>query len=384
MKINQNVSKLKVPFFVPEITNQDKQSILKTLNSSMLTDGPKLREFERNFAKYTGSNYAVGVSNATSALHLSIKALGIGKGDEVIVPDITFVATINAVLACGATPVLTDVNKEDSNISTKSIKNSITGKTKLIIPVHIAGKICDMTEIKKIANKEKIMILEDCAHAIGTRLNKKHVGLFGKIGCFSFYPTKNITTIEGGMIITNSKKFAKYVTSMRNHGLTKTLQDRFSKGKPWNFDVVEPGFNYRLDEIRSSLGINQLKRIEKINSIRKKISEIYNYKLTEIEGIVTPQKLRNKEDSHHLYRIRVTKEFKMSRDDLFFKLRNKGVGTSLHYRPLHDFQAYKKLVKNYDGLKNSSEIYKETLSLPFYTKISKKQQEYVIKCIKNV
>jgi perosamine synthetase len=376
--------KLKIPFFIPEITNDDKQCVMKALDAPMLTDGPKLREFEKNFAKYTGSNYAVGVSNATSALHLSIKALGIGKGDEVIVPDITFVATINAVLACDATPVLADVNKEDSNISVKSIKNSITSKTKLIIPVHIAGKICDIKEIKKIADKEKIAILEDCAHAIGTRLNKKHVGLFGKMGCFSFYPTKNITTIEGGMVITNSKRIAKYVASMRNHGLTKTLEDRFSKGKPWNFDVIEPGFNYRLDEIRASLGINQLKRIEKVNNIRKKISDTYNDKLSGIEGILTPQRSKNKEDSHHLYRIRVTKEFRISRDELFFRLRSKGVSTSLHYRPLHDFQAYKKIIKNYDKLNNANQIYNETLSLPLYTKISKKQQEYVIKCIKNV
>ncbi len=374
--------KLKIPFFIPEITIKDKQCVMKALNSSMLTDGPRLREFEKNFSKYTGSNYAIGVSNATSALHLSIKALGIGKGDEVIIPDITFVATINAVLACGGTPVLTDVNIEDSNISVKSIKNSITGKTKLIIPVHIAGKICDVTEIKKIANREKIAILEDCAHAIGTRLNDKHVGLFGDIGCFSFYPTKNITTIEGGMIITKSKRIAKYVASMRNHGLTKNLEDRFSKGKPWNFDVIEPGFNYRLDEIRASLGINQLKRIEKINNIRKKISDTYNDKLSGIEGILTPQKSKNKEDSHHLYRIRVTKKFRISRDELFFRLRSKGIGTSLHYRPLHDFQAYKKIIKNYYKLNNSNQIYNETLSLPLYTKISKKQQENVINCIK--
>ena len=244
---------IKVPFVVPNIEPSDKHAIEIALKSTLLTDGPILKKFESDFSKFTGSKYAIGVSNATSALHLSLKSVGIEKDDEVIIPNITFVATANAVLYTGATPVLVDVNDNDINISIKSIEESITEKTKAIIPVHFAGKSCDMSAIQKLAKKNNLEIIEDCAHAIGTKFNKTHVGNFGKTGCFSFYPTKNLTTFEGGMIITNSKKIASKIRSMRNHGITKSLKERFSNGYPWDFDVSELGYNYRLDEIRSSL-----------------------------------------------------------------------------------------------------------------------------------
>jgi len=243
-----------VPFVVPNIELSDKRAIEKALKSNLLTDGPILRKFEKAFSKFTGSKYAIGVSNATSALHLSLKSLGIGKGDEVIIPNITFVATANVVLYTGATPVLVDVNNDDINISIKSIEKSITKKTKAIIPVHFAGKSCDMFSIQKLAKKYHLEIIEDCAHAIGTKFNKTHVGNFGKTGCFSFYPTKNLTTFEGGMVITNSKTIALKIRRMRNHGIDKSLKERFSDGYPWDFDVSELGYNFRLDEIRSSLG----------------------------------------------------------------------------------------------------------------------------------
>ena len=190
---------IKVPFIIPEITKNDKNVILNALNSRLLTDGPKLRKFESIFAKFTGAKFAIGVSNGTAALHLSLKALGLGKGSEVIIPDITFVATASSVLLTGATPVLADVD-EDLNISIASIKKSITSRTKAIIPVHFAGKSCKIKEITSIARKNGISIIEDCAHAIGAITNTKHVGTFGQAGCFSFYPTKNFTTVEGGWL----------------------------------------------------------------------------------------------------------------------------------------------------------------------------------------
>ncbi len=197
--------KIKVPFFIPSLSALDKKSVFQALNEKLLTDGPKLIQFENVFSNYVHSKYAVGVSNATSALHLSLKALGIGKDDEVIVPDLTFVATINAVLLTGANPVIVDVDKESMTISPNSILTSISKHTKAIIPVHFAGISCDMTKIMKIAKSKKLFVIEDCAHAIGTKFKNKHVGTFGDSGCFSFYPTKNITTLEGGMIISKNK-----------------------------------------------------------------------------------------------------------------------------------------------------------------------------------
>jgi len=247
-----NDNSISVPFVIPMITKEDKIAVNDALNSVLLTDGPKLIEFEKMFSKYTHSSSAIGVSNATSALMLSLKACGIGKGDEVIVPDMTFVATASAVIHCGATPVLADVEEDSMNLDPLSIEKNLTKKTKAIIPVHFAGKVCKIKEILKISKKNNLKVIEDCAHALGSKIGKKHVGTFGDVGCFSFYPTKNFTTIEGGMIITNSKQISDYTKSARNHGITRSLDNRFSAGKPWEYDIEESGFNFRLDEIRSA------------------------------------------------------------------------------------------------------------------------------------
>ena len=370
---------IKVPFVLPEITNADKSAILSALNQNLLTDGPKLKEFENKFAKFTGARYAIGVSNATAALQLSLKAIGIEKGDQVIVPDLTFVASINAILFTGATPVIVDIDKEDYNISIDSIKKSLTKKTKAVMPVHFAGKSCKMYEIQTIARKNNLKIIEDCAHAIGGKLNKKHVGTFGDAGCFSFYPTKNLTTFEGGMVITNSKKISETIKTLRNHGITKSYQDRFTKGKPWEYDVSIPGYNYRLDEIRAALGISQLKRITQNNLKRKKAALYYNSRLKNNKSIITPKILKDEDHACHLYVLRFKRQGKFSRDDLFTKLLKNGIRSSVHYKPLHTFTAYKKNAKIFDNLINSKQIYKEIISLPLYPQITRKQQDLVLK-----
>jgi perosamine synthetase len=376
--------KIKIPFFQPLITNSDKKEINKVLNSSLLTDGPKLGQFEKNFATFCNSKYAVGVSNATSALHLSLICSGIGKGDEVIIPNITFVATASSVMLSGATPILADVGQEDLNMSIDSIKKNITKKTKAIIPVHFAGMPCNMQQIMKIAKEKKIKIIEDCAHAIGSKINTKHVGTFGNAGCFSFYPTKNITTLEGGMIITNSKELAEKLKLKRNHGITRTLQNRYTKGKPWDYDIEEPGYNFRIDEIRSALGINQLKNIKKFNQKRKNSFNYYNKNLKNIPGLIIPITNSKYISSNHLYIIKITKLFGMTRNELFEKLLKNGIQTSVHYKPLSRFKVCKKKAKQYGTLENSERLYDQIISLPFYTDISKNQLDTVIKTIKKI
>jgi dTDP-4-amino-4,6-dideoxygalactose transaminase len=375
-----NKPSFKIPFFAPWITNDDKNAIRDALESTLLTDGPKLREFEFEFSKYTSAKYARGVSNATSALHLSLLALGIGKGDEVIVPDLTFVATANAVIHAGAVPVFADVEINDMNISVDSIEENVTSRTKAILPVHLAGNACNMTKIMKVARSKNFNVIEDCAHAIGTKYEKKHVGTFGDVGCFSFYPTKNITTIEGGMVTTNSEKLAEYITTARNHGITKTLSERYSHGRPWEYDISESGYNYRLDEIRSSLGLSQLKRIKKLNHLRKKAFEYYNSKLENINGIITPTVPKNTESAHHLYIIKIERGYGISRDKLFQMFQKRGISTTVHYKPLHQFIAFKKYNKGI--LKNTVKLYNEIISLPFYPNITRKEQDLVVKCIR--
>ena len=375
-------AKIKFPAYEPWISNEDKKIINKTLNQSMLTLGPQLEKFESDFCKYSNSKYAIAVSNCTAALHLSLMALGIKKGDEVIIPDLTFVADANAVLACNAKPIIADINKENFFLSISNIKKNITKKTKAIIPVHIYGQVCNIDEIMDVAKDNNLKVIEDCAHAVGTFHKSKHVGNLGSTGCFSFYPTKNITTAEGGMVITNSEKIAKKVRQLRSHGMTKSLENRYSSEYPWVFDILEPGYNYRLDEIRAALGITQLKRIKKINELRKNASLYYFKNLQNIPGIILPDMVNDKTHSYHLYTIRVTKSYKLSRNQLFKKLKDNGIRTTVYWMPIHKYTAYQKFAKK-SNVVNTTKIYDEILALPLFPNISKTHQDNVIKVIKS-
>ena len=375
--------KIKFPAYEPWISDEDKKIVKKTLTQSMLTLGPQLEKFENDFCKYSKAKYAVAVSNCTAALHLSLMALGIKKDDEVIIPDLTFVADANAILACNAKPVIVDINKENFFLSISNIKKNITKKTKAIIPVHIYGQVCNIEEILDVAKDNNLKVIEDCAHAVGTFHKSKHVGTLGNTGCFSFYPTKNITTAEGGMVITNSEKIAEKVRQLRNHGMTKSLKSRYSSEYPWIFDIKQQGYNYRLDEIRAALGITQLKRIKKINGLRKKASSYYNKNLQNIPGIILPDMVNDKTHSYHLYTIRVTKPFKLSRNQLFKKLKDNGIRTTVYWMPIHEYTAFRKFAKK-SNIINTTKIYDEILSLPLFPNISKRHQDAVINCIKSL
>jgi len=375
-------SKIKFPAYEPWISGDDKKIINKTLSQSMLTLGPQLEKFESDFCKYSKAKYAIAVSNCTAALHLSLMALGIAKDDEVIIPDLTFVADANAVLACNGKPVVADINKENFFLSISNVKKSITKRTKAIIPVHIYGQVCNIDEILDLAKDHNLKVVEDCAHAVGTFHKSKHVGTLGNTGCFSFYPTKNITTAEGGMVTTNSKEIAEKVRQLRSHGMTKSLKSRYSSEYPWVFDIIEPGYNYRLDEIRSALGVTQLKRIKKINELRKKASLYYHKNLQNIPGIILPDMVNDKSHSYHLYTIRVTKPFKLSRNQLYKKLKDNGIRTTVYWMPIHEYAAYRKFAKK-SSIVNTVKTYDEILALPLFPNISKKHQDAVIKVIKS-
>ena len=375
-------SKIKFPAYEPWISKDDKKIVDKALSQSMLTLGPQLEKFESDFCKYSNSKYAIAVSNCTAALHLSLMALGIKKNDEVIIPDLTFVADANAILACNAKPIITDINKENFFLSISNIKKNITKKTKAIIPVHIYGQVCNIDEILDVAKDNNLKVIEDCAHAVGTFHKSKHVGTLGSTGCFSFYPTKNITTAEGGMVITNSKQIAEKVRQLRSHGMTKSLQNRYSSEYPWIFDILQPGYNYRLDEIRAALGITQLKRIKKINDLRKKASTYYHKNLQNIPGIILPDMVNDRTHSYHLYTIRVTNPYKLSRNQLFKKLKNNGIRTTVYWMPIHKYTAYQKFAKKSNVI-NTTKIYDEILALPLFPNISKIHQDSVIKVIKS-
>jgi dTDP-4-amino-4,6-dideoxygalactose transaminase len=292
------------------------------------------------------------------------------------------VADANAILACNAKPVIADINKENFFLSISNIKKNITKKTKAIIPVHIYGQVCNIEEIMDVAKDNNLKVIEDCAHAVGTFHKSKHVGTLGNTGCFSFYPTKNITTAEGGMVITNSKQIAEKVRQLRSHGMTKSLKNRYSSEYPWVFDIIDPGYNYRLDEIRSSLGITQLKRIKKINDLRKKASSYYHKNLQNVPGIILPDMVNDKSHSYHLYTIRIKSPYKLSRNQLFKKLKDKGIRTTVYWMPIHKYTAYQKFAKKLNVI-NTTKIYDEILALPLFPNISKIHQDSVIKVIKS-
>ena len=376
-------SSVKFPAYEPWISNDDKRIVNTALDQTMLTFGPQLEKFESDFSKYTKAKYAIAVSNCTAALHLSLKVLGIKENDEVIIPDLTFVADANAILACNAKPTIVDINKNNFFLSISNLKKNITKKTKAIIPVHIYGQVCNIDEVLDVAKANNLKVVEDCAHAIGTFHKSKHVGTIGNAGCFSFYPTKNITTAEGGMVITNSKNIADKVRQLRSHGMLKSLKSRYAGGYPWVFDISEPGYNYRLDEIRCALGISQLRRVAKINKMRKTAVSYYHSKLHNIPGIILPDMVRDKSHSYHLYTIRVTKSFGMSRNQLFKKLKQAGIRTTVYWMPIHKFTAYRKYAKK-SSITNTSKLYDEILSLPLFPNISKRHQDAVINCIKSL
>jgi len=366
---------MKVPYFEPWITDNDKKNVIKSLNQRWLTNGPFLSKFENKFQNYINSKYALGVGSATHALHLSNRALGIGPGDEVIVPTFTFAATANSVLYCGATVVLADIDPSTFNISLKSIKNLITKKTKAIIPVHYGGQSCDMDEIMSIAKKNKLKVIEDCAHSLGSKFNNSFCGTMGDVGCFSFYPTKIITTGEGGMITTNKNNLLKKFKQLRSQGMNITPNQR-EKLIQWKYDVVDLGYNYRLDEIRSSLGLSQLNRINNINKLRIKIADKYNKLLKNIKGISLPVIKSNRNHIFHLYSIKIEKEYNLTRNELFKKLYNKNIGTSVQYYPLH-LMSYNKNKYNNLDFPVANKIKNQILCLPIFPTMTQKQIQYV-------
>jgi perosamine synthetase len=369
---------MKVPFFVPWITADDKKSIIKTLDNRWLTNGPTLKKFEEKFQKFIDCNHASGVGSATQALHLVMRTLNLTSKDEVIVPTFTFAATANAVTYCGAKPILTDVDLETFNISPQSIKKNISKKTKAIVVVHYGGQSCDMNEILAIGKKYNLPVVEDCAHALGSKYGKNFCGSMGVAGCFSFYPTKVITTGEGGMVTTNNLDIQKKVIQLKNQGMDIIATKREETAQ-WRYDITDVGYNYRLDDIRAALGLSQLNRISEINKRRIKIAKIYDSSIKKIKGLTIPKHNLNKNHIYHLYTIKIEDDYHLTRDELFDKLYKNGIGTSVQYYPLHLMTYNQKNYKNkINNFPNSNKLKDQVLCLPIFPTMTLKQVKYVI------
>ncbi len=374
---------VKIPFFVPWINQEDKKSVQRALGQRWLTNGPILKKFEEKIRRFVGTKYSIGVSSATSGLHLCLRSLGIGSDDEVIVPTFTFVATADVVKYCNAIPILADVDQDTFNIMPQDIKRKITKKTKAVIVVHYGGQSCDMNEIIQLSKKHNFRIIEDCAHALGSTYRKSFCGSIGDAGCFSFYPTKIITTGEGGMITTDNQKIYTKSKLLRSHGMNKTPREREASNL-WKYDVMDMGYNYRLDEIRSALGISQFARIKQINQKRIRIAKNYDHEIEKINGISKPHTKKDRNHIYHLYTIKIEDDYHLTRDELFLKFAKKGIGASVQYIPLNMMSYSNNKSKKWQKSFVHANILKDQIMcLPIYPTMTSKEITAVISCLRS-
>ena len=375
-----------IVFGAPHIGEEEIEEMIKTLRSGWLGTGPKTTEFENMIASLTGAKYAMAVNSCTAALHLSLIVSGIGEGDEVITTPLTFSATANAIIHSGATPVFVDVNLDTMNIDETKIESAITSKTKAIIPVHLAGRPVEMDKIMEIAKKHNLIVIEDAAHAIDAEYKGKKIGNIGDLTCFSFYVTKNITTGEGGMVLTNNKEYADKIKTMALHGMSKDAWKRFSDEGYKHYEVVFPGFKYNMMDIQASLGIHQLKRLKQYDEHRKMIWDFYNKELKGL-GIDLPS-YRGSDIKHvmHLYTVLVDeKKSGISRDNFMQELHKRGVGTGVHYNPVHLHKYYRETYGYKPGdFPNAEYIGSRTVSLPLSAKLTLEEAKRVVMAVKDV
>lgn len=393
----------RVPLADLSYEEDEEQAVLKVLRNRWLTMGAVTQEFEEKFMQYTGAKHAIAVTNGTAALHLACQSLGIGPGDEVIAPSLSFVATANAVLYTGSDVQFADIRSlQDLTIDPQSVSQLVSSRTRAIIVMHYAGFPCDMGKIMDIARMYKLSIIEDAAHASGAWLNGHHLGTIGDIGCFSFFSNKNLATGEGGMIVTNRDDIAEKIRLLRSHGMTNPTLTRYL-GHAYSYDVVELGYNYRIDEIRSGLGIQQLKKLTANNARREDITRTYWSALMDSfydknrnglsnlphSGIILPfshiEFKSSLQPAYHIFPLLLPAE--MDRSEFINHLHKAGIQTSIHYPPIHMFQFYRQrqLKKHFNGqvglsktLPLTEQVASRQVTLPLYPGMSNEQVNYVI------
>ncbi len=371
-------------FGSPSIEEDEINAVVSTFKSKWIGTGPKVNEFEKRFAEYVGVKYAVAVSSCTAALHLSVLSLGIKPGDEVLVPAMTFTATANAVIHANAVPVLVDVDRRDMTLAFDDVERKITPKTKAIIPVHFAGRPIDIDKLNSIAEKHGLKIIHDAAHAVETEFNGKKIGLYKDIACYSFYVTKNITTIEGGMVTTNDEELANSIKINALHGMDKDAWKRFSDDGYKHYQVVFPGFKYNMTDVQAAVGIEQLKKVENFAKRRKEIWNYYNNELTNLPLILPPAVNPDSRHAYHLYTIMLDiDKANLTRDQLLQKLHEMKIGTGVHYISLHLHDYYKNTYHYKENdFPNSKFISDRTLSIPLSANLTDVDVDDVISALK--
>ena len=367
----------RVPLADVKLGIEEENAVLEVLRSGWLTMGAVTQAFEQELAGFVGAKYAFAVNNATAALHLACMAVGVGEGDEVIVPSLTFVATANAVRYTGAKVVFADIESEDwLCICPQAIEEKITERTKAIVVMHYAGFACDMPAIMRIAERNNLAIIEDAAHAIGASLDGKALGTLGDVGCYSFFGNKNLTTAEGGMVVTNDEHLAEKVRILRSHGMTTLTWDRF-KGHASTYDVVDLGYNYRLDEIRSAIGREQLKKLPAGNARREVLVGQYRWAFQQkAPALGLPFADKRGVSSQHIFPVLLPEG--VDREAFRERMKQDGIQTSFHYPPVHQFAIYR---NEGEELWITENVARRQVTLPLFPGMTDEQQDLVIESV---
>jgi UDP-4-amino-4-deoxy-L-arabinose-oxoglutarate aminotransferase len=375
-----------LPFSRPSITEQDVIAVSDVLRSGWITTGPRTAEFEQAFCDYTGCAGAVALSSATAGMHLAMKSLDIGTGDEVITPSITWVSTANLIVLAGARPVFVDVDRDTLLVSLESIKAALTDSTKLIIPVHFAGAPVDIGPIRKLAADKNIFLVEDAAHALGTEYKGERIGCMGT-SIFSFHPIKNITTGEGGMFCSDDLELVNCVRRLKFHGLGVDAYDRHTQGRSPQAEVLEPGYKYNMTDLSAVLGTSQLARVDQFNLRRTELAMRYRERLEEIDEIL-PLSDPSYPIRHawHLFVVRLDiDKAQLNRDDFMKELANRNIGTGLHFRAVHLQKYYTESMGMYRGMLPNTEWNSDRIcSLPLFPDMTFDDVDYVVDAIKEV
>jgi dTDP-4-amino-4,6-dideoxygalactose transaminase len=373
-------------FGAPAIEDAEIEEVVASMKSGWLGTGPKVAKFERDFAAYKGVSHAVAVNSCTAALHLSLLAANLKPGDEVITTALTFAATVNAIIHSGATPVLVDVDADTMNIDPALVKARVTPRTRAIVPVHFAGRPCDMDDLQAIAEHHSLKIIEDCAHAIEAEYKGRKAGTFGDFGCFSFYVTKNIITGEGGMVLTRRKNDAARIKILALHGMSKDAWKRFSDEGYKHYDVVGCGFKYNMMDLQAAMGIHQLKRAERLWHRRREIWNRYNESFADLPLKLPAEPEPQTRHSHHLYTILVDEDKTgISRDEFLDSITAQNIGVGVHYLSIPEHPYYQQSFGwRPDDHPNARRIGRQTVSLPISAKLTDEDVEDVIKAVRMI
>lgn len=369
------------------IEEDDIEAVSNVLRSDYLTCGPQIKKMENTLAEYTGAKFAVAVSNGTAALHCACIAAGIGCGDEVITTPITFAASANCVLYCGARPVFADINPKTYNIDPESIRSHITEKTKAVIAVDFTGQAVQYKEIRELCDKYGLIFIEDAAHAIGTKYNGKQIGSLADMTCFSFHPVKTITGGEGGAILTNDRELYAKLALARTHGIThdKCLVEEDLYEGPWYYDEISLGYNYRITDFQAALIINQMKKLEKFVKRRKEIVKAYDEAFAQLPEIITQQEIPESDTCRHLYIIRLDLDrLSCTRREFYDAMSAENVQCQIHYIPVYWFSYYKYLGYERGICQQAEDLYKSIMSIPLYPRMIDEDVDDVIHAVKKV